>query len=117
MDWSQYNRIAVALHDSLFLWSNYGTEAHKVYETNIGDGICSVGFCGEDKIAVGDGFGELSVIDLVRNKKVKGFSTNSGRVGSLAWNGNLLASGSKDGYIRTWDLRAGLASKYKSHSQ
>ena len=39
------------------------------------------------------------------------------RIGSLNWGKNLLASGSKDGNVATWDLRFGNISKYRAHSQ
>lgn len=38
-------------------------------------------------------------------------------MGSLDWSNGLLASGSRDGAVASWDLRTGLVNRYKAHSQ
>lgn len=45
------------------------------------------------------------------------FEGHYGRVGSLDWSNGLLASGSRDGAVASWDLRAGLINRYKAHTQ
>ena len=57
------------------------------------------------------------MFDIVKRKVVNTFRAHNGRVGSLNWNHNLLASGSKDGHIGVCDVRAGMIEKYKAHSQ
>jgi cell division cycle 20-like protein 1 (cofactor of APC complex) len=68
-------------------------------------------------LAVGDDFGNINLMDLVKMKNIKTFSGHLARVGSLNWNKNLLASGSKDGNVNIWDVRLGNTNKYKAHSQ
>lgn len=34
-----------------------------------------------------------------------------------SWTAGLLASGSRDGTVATWDLRDGLVTQYKAHNQ
>ena len=53
----------------------------------------------------------------IKELKINQFEGHTGRVGSLCWTTGLLASGSRDGTVATWDLRDGLVTKYKAHSQ
>ena len=61
--------------------------------------------------------GQIKVFDIVKMKKTNNFDGHSGRVGSLDWSSGLLASGSRDGTVATWDLRHGIVNKYKAHAQ
>ena len=61
--------------------------------------------------------GQIKVFDVCKRKKVNNFDGHSGRVGSLNWSSGLLASGSRDGTVATWDLRDGMTNKYRAHSQ
>lgn len=81
------------------------------------DYLCSVSFCDESKLAIGNTFGQIKIFDLVKKAKVTQFDGHSGRVGSLSWNSGLLASGSRDGTVATWDIRDGLVNHYKAHNQ
>jgi WD40 repeat protein len=53
----------------------------------------------------------------MKKKKLNQFDGHTGRVGSLSWNVGLLASGSRDGTVATWDIRDGLVTQYKAHNQ
>ena len=118
LDWSDNNQIAVALDSSLYVWSGCSSEVAKLYETSqISDYICSVSFCDENKLAIGNSMGQIKVFDVCKRKKVNNFDGHSGRVGSLNWSSGLLASGSRDGTVATWDLRDGMTNKYRAHSQ
>jgi cell division cycle protein 20 (cofactor of APC complex) len=35
----------------------------------------------------------------------------------LDWSNGLLASGSRDGAVASWDLRSGMINRYKAHTQ
>ena len=75
-------------------------------------------FLWEQFVAVGNGFGEVKVVDLVKKKKMISWNGNVGRVGSLDSTKNMLASGSKDGFVNVWDLRAKKQiNRYQAHSQ
>lgn len=118
IDWSDSNQIAVALDTSLYVWSGCSSEVTKLYETShVSDYLCSVSFCDESKIAIGNSLGQIKVFDITKKKRVNQFDGHIGRVGSLSWSSGMLASGSRDGTVATWDLRDGLVNQYKAHSQ
>jgi cell division cycle 20-like protein 1 (cofactor of APC complex) len=74
LDWSDNNQIAVALDSSLFLWSGYSSEVTKLYETcQANDYLCSVSFCDENKVAIGNTLGQIKVFDIVKRKKTSQF--------------------------------------------
>ena len=118
VDWSENNQIAVALDTSLYLWSGCFSDVNKLYEASqISDYICSVAFCDDTKVSIGNSLGQIKVFDIVKRKQVNQFDGHKGRVGSLNWTTSLLASGSRDGTVATWDLRDGLVNHYRAHSQ
>lgn len=74
IDWSEKNQIAVALDSSLYLWSGCSSEITRLYETSqINDYICSVSFCDENRIAIGNSNGQIKVFDIAKRKKVANF--------------------------------------------
>ncbi len=118
LDWSDRNQIAVALDASVYLWSGCSSEITRLYETTqINDYICSVSFCDDHRIAVGNSQGQIQLFDIAKRKKVNCFEGHYGRVGSLDWCNGLLASGSRDGTVAIWDPRVGQVGRYKAHSQ
>lgn len=50
--------------------------------------------------------GQIEVFDTCKKKIVRTFDAHISRVGSLAWNDNLIASGSRDRNIVLSDIRA-----------
>lgn len=118
IDWSDNNQIAVALDTSLYLWSGCFSEVNQLYEASqISDYICSVAFCDDNKVAIGNSLGQIKLFDIHKRKQINQFDGHKGRVGSLSWMTGLLASGSRDGTVATWDLRDGLVNHYRAHSQ
>ena len=74
IDWSDNNQIAVALDSSIYLWSGCSSNACKLYEaTNMSDYLCSVSFCDDSKIAVGNSMGQIQIFDICKLKKVNKF--------------------------------------------
>lgn len=57
-------------------------------------------------MAVGTYRGSVHIWDIAANKRVKDLEGHSMRVGALAWNGDLLASGSRDRHIMLRDTRS-----------
>lgn len=47
----------------------------------------------------------MQVWDTVVNRQLKMMQGHAGRVGTLAWNGNILSSGSQDTFILQHDMR------------
>lgn len=90
----------------------------KLYETSqVSDYLCSVSFCEDNKLAFGNSFGQIKIYDINKKKRINTFDGHNGRVGSLDWGEGMLASGSRDGSVATWDLRDGIVNKYRAHSQ
>lgn len=68
--------------------------------------VCSVAWSQRGQhLAVGNNHGSIHIFDTVKQKIIKEFQGHSARIGSLAWNGNILASGSRDKTIILRDLR------------
>lgn len=74
LDWSDHNQIAIGLDTSVYLWSGCSSEITRLYETKqINDYICSLTFCDQNKIAVGNSQGEVRIFDILKKKKVHSF--------------------------------------------
>lgn len=74
LDWSNKNQIAVALDSSLYLWSGCSSEITRLYETSqVNDYICSVSFCDDNRIAIGNSSGQIKVFDIAKRKKLASF--------------------------------------------
>ena len=56
-------------------------------------------------MAVGTHHGYVQVWDVTANKKINTLEGHSARVGALAWNGDMLSSGSRDRMILQRDIR------------
>ena len=74
LDWSDHNQIAIGLDTSVYLWSGCSSEITRLYETKqMNDYICSLTFCDQNKIAVGNSQGQVRIFDIMKNKKVHSF--------------------------------------------
>lgn len=56
-------------------------------------------------VAVGTHHGYVQVWDVMANKQVNKLQGHTARVGALAWNGEVLSSGSRDRLILQRDVR------------
>jgi len=71
-----------------------------------------------DKLAVGNSEGCVEIYDINRAKKISSFNSHHERVGVVAWNGNIISSGSKDCSIINKDIRCKTTiSKFLGHKQ
>lgn len=70
-------------------------------------------------IAIGTSRGGVEVWDVETQKKLQALIVHDQRVGALAWNNNLVTSGSRDRHICQFDIRAGQRSikKFPGHRQ
>jgi cell division cycle protein 20 (cofactor of APC complex) len=86
-----YNRVAVALGCTVYLWDADSGDIQQLCQTNQeneDDYITSVQWGGDGKhIAVGTNSAEVQIWDVARNKQVRTLRGHSARVGALAWNG------------------------------
>jgi cell division cycle 20-like protein 1 (cofactor of APC complex) len=57
-------------------------------------------------VAVGTRSGHVQAWDVAVSKQINEVHDHSGRVGALAWNGDVVSSGSRDTLILQRDMRA-----------
>ena len=118
LDWGKENIIAVALSNEIYLWNdnNCQTCSLMTYENQNNDissedsnnqnNITSLSFMNNGIcIAVGLPDGKIQLWDINKKKKIREFEAHKDRVTCLAWNGYILTSGSKDRFIKNFDVR------------
>jgi len=120
LDWSSTNIISVGLENAVYVWSAYNSKVTKLCEVPESESITAVSWSQRgNHIAVGTSHGEMQIHDVVKNKIIKTFKGHQGRVGSIAWNGYTIASGSRDRSILVRDVRSGddAIGRYVGHKQ
>ncbi len=114
LDWGKENIIAIALSDEIYLWNdnnsrssllvsyeqgNYSSDENSNYITSLSwmqNGLY---------LGVGLSKGSIQLWDINKKIKLKDIEAHNKRVSCLAWNHNILSSGSKDRYIKNFDIR------------
>ena len=97
LDWGASNLIAIGLENVVYTWNASDNKAVKLYEVDAPEMICSVSWNAEGKwLAVGDNVGCVKIFDIEREKLIRGMKNHEARCASLAWNGYLIGSGSRD---------------------
>ncbi|CAJ0586735.1 unnamed protein product, partial [Mesorhabditis spiculigera] len=110
VDWSSQNMLSVGLNTCVYLWSANNSQVIKLCDlsTNDGDSVTSVQWADKgDLLAVGTGKGITQIWDIHTQQKIHELAGHTSRVGCLAWNDQLICSGSRDRSIMQRDLRAG----------
>ncbi|KAJ7514154.1 hypothetical protein O6H91_23G030800 [Diphasiastrum complanatum] len=109
IDWSCQNILAVALGTNLYLWNAETGMTSRLMSTDDEDNyITSVAWARNGKdIAVGLKNAEVQLWDSDKKFQVRKMTGHSARVGSLAWNGQILTTGGRDSRIINHDVRAG----------
>lgn len=107
MDWSSNNILSVSLGDTVYLWNADAGTIETLTSTEAHDDcITSVSWLqGGNYLAVGTNNCEVQVWDAERMACIRKMRSHSARVGSLAWNGPVLSSGSRDTQIHNHDVR------------
>lgn len=109
LDWSYTNIVAVALKDTMYLWSgDDGIISRLSQMDNYSDIYTSVGWDSTGTLlATGISNGKIEIWDPVKMRVVRSdLEDHTARVGCLAWNSNnVLASGSMDNSIYLRDMR------------
>jgi cell division cycle protein 20 (cofactor of APC complex) len=118
VSWSDTNVLAVSLRNKLYLWNGNNGTVSELLDYSSGH-ITSVSWMRGGKcIAVGDSNHCLKLFDTEKLSEIRNILVHNDRVSSLAWNGYVLSSGSRDSYILNHDLRIqNYFIKYSSHSQ
>jgi cell division cycle 20-like protein 1 (cofactor of APC complex) len=107
VDWSSQNVLAVGLGSCVYLWSACTSKVTKLCDlAQSEDIVTSVSWAQRGThLAVGTNKGEVQLWDTIKVKKVRTMAGHSARVGTLAWTGPTLASGSRDRLIFLRDVR------------
>ena len=129
LDWGKENIIAVALSDELYLWNDNNAKSSLLmtYESNITasedsftNNITSLSWM-QNGLFLGIGLpdGNIQFWDINKKIKIREIEAHNNRVSCLSWNDNILSSGSKDRYIKNFDVRmkSPEISKIKRHKQ
>ncbi|XP_026467118.1 fizzy-related protein homolog [Ctenocephalides felis] len=107
VDWSALNVLSVGLGSCVYLWSACTSQVTRLCDlSSDGNAVTSVSWNERGNlVAVGTHHGYVTVWDVAANKQVNKLHGHSARVGALAWNGDLLSSGSRDRLILQRDTR------------
>lgn len=107
VDWSAANVLAVGLGSCVYLWSACTSQVTKLCDLR-GEHhqVTSVQWMQRGALlAVGTSQGCVEIWDAQHCKMVRRIGGHTARVGTLAWNGDLLTSGSRDRSILHRDVR------------
>ncbi|KAK0077737.1 hypothetical protein PV325_003511 [Microctonus aethiopoides] len=107
VDWSAQNVLSVGLGSCVYLWSACTSQVTRLCDLS-GDGNSVTSVAWNERgnlVAVGTHVGYIQVWDVAVNKQVAKLQGHSARVGALAWNGEVLSSGSRDRLILQRDVR------------
>lgn len=119
LDWGSQNYLSVGLSSSVYLWNASNSKVMKLCDMG-SSLVTGVGWAQkEPHIAVGCESGEVQIWDVQRMKKIRSFIGHTNRVGAIAWNSNLLSTGSRDKSILNRDIRdsSQFISKFEGHKQ
>ncbi|TPX69774.1 hypothetical protein SpCBS45565_g02221 [Spizellomyces sp. 'palustris'] len=106
IDWSSTDILGVGLNTCVYLWSAASSKVTKLCDLGPNDSITSVNWMQRGThLAVGTDTGLVQLWDVEKEKKVRQFKGHTKRVGTIAWNGELLTSGSRDKTIMQRDAR------------
>ncbi|KAL4480021.1 hypothetical protein ABPG74_020537 [Tetrahymena malaccensis] len=141
LDWSASNLVSVGLENYVYVLSGANQSVktqftipeyvdHNLLKLQSGQEqlqqsdyynmVCSVGWSQiSDHISVGDRQGKVYLFDLTKNKFLRVMHNHTGRVGQIAWNGHLIATGSRDKNIIITDIRDKSSNSivFKGHEQ
>lgn len=108
VDWSSTNVLGVGLGTSVYLWSAQTSQVTKLCDlANREDSVSSVSWSEKGNyIAVGTFKGDVQIWDAAASKLLSTLNGHTARVGALAWNLDLLCSGSRDRNVFLRDIRA-----------
>ncbi len=119
LDWSSTNKVTVALTDDVFIWNPDTKETSKILS------LSSILYARQDEnlfpneayvtsvkwmdngiiLAVGTSDNRIILWDLIGEKCIHIIDDHCSRVSALAWNGNVLSSGSYLGDLYNHDFR------------
>ena len=108
LSWSASNSLAVALSQTVYLWDASSGGIKELMTLQEDDDYASaVAWMpeGGNHLAIGTNSNSTELWDAASGKKLRNLRGHSSRISSLAWNGHLLTTGSRDTTIMTHDVR------------
>ncbi|XP_051912487.1 uncharacterized protein LOC127594764 [Hippocampus zosterae] len=103
LDWSSEDILLILLGHTSYMYTPAAITALDTWEDGY---LCSVASLpGSPVAAIGGSNGLVRVYDQARGRPIRQFEGHGARVSSLAFAGNLLFSGGKDGLVHGYDLR------------
>jgi cell division cycle 20-like protein 1 (cofactor of APC complex) len=106
VDWGPNDCLAVGLGNCVYLWDANTSRVMKLCEFPT-ERISSVCWAQQGKhLAIGTNGANMQLWDVKASKRLRTWQNHKGRVSSLAWNMNILTSGSKDHHIFHHDIRS-----------
>ncbi|XP_057438102.1 uncharacterized protein LOC130730177 isoform X2 [Lotus japonicus] len=118
MDWGKNNILAVALGSEMYLWNSVNNNVHRLFEATHNDCPTSVAWSRDAKLfAAGFMHSKLQLWDAETSKPIRVLESHGQRIGTIAWSGDTLTSGSHDKSIINHDVRArrNVISRVKAH--
>ncbi|CAG8447829.1 411_t:CDS:2 [Ambispora leptoticha] len=107
VDWSAKNVLALGLEHSVYLWDASSSQMTKLCELEESSAITSVKWSLQgERLAIGTADGLVQIWDPQKLVQIRDMSGHCARVGCLAWNGNILTTGSSDRQIFHRDSRS-----------
>jgi len=107
LDWSKNNHMAVALHDTMFVWNAADGSIEELYcKESEEDYISCVSWVTEGNyLAVGDSNGTVDLWDVQSAKLMRSMTGHADRISTMKWNNHVLATGSRRGDLFLHDVR------------
>jgi len=134
LEWGASDILAVALGPEIYLWNSETSETSLLMSiikddnqnesnsllNNNNNAITSLSWM-NNGVGMGIGLpnGVLEIWDVNKSTKIREIEAHSDRISSLAWNGYIVTTGSKDKVIKNFDVRCqdSEISKIRQHKQ
>jgi len=120
LDWSVTNQLIVGLGSCVYVWNAFTSKVTKLCDLGVNDTVTSVSSSNDGQyVTIGSQNGTVSLWDTVKFKLIRTLFGHSTRVGTLAWNSDIVSSGSRDRTILNRDIRVqrDIVSKLTGHKQ
>ncbi|XP_072982789.1 cell division cycle 20.2, cofactor of APC complex-like [Typha latifolia] len=122
LDWGSSNILSIALGNTVYLWdASTGSTSELVTVDEENGPVTSVSWAPDGRhIALGLNSSDVQLWDSTSGRMLRTLrGVHQSRVGSLAWNNNILSTGGMDGKIVNNDvrIRSHVVQTYRGHQQ